>query len=158
MGNPGSAAGRLCLQFGTKKRFIPAIEKHQRRHIVMLITHSFQSSAPSSVTLSNQTNTPPSGNLRKSKFFMINTNKLSLRKDLFVHFISNNEILHKIQRNAVADLGGRPWRALPPTAQNFLNFMQFFANFGKISLKKNVGAPCRFSPPPTGNPGSAPER
>ena len=28
---------------------------------------------------------------------------------------------------AVADLGGRP-----PTAQNFLNFMQFFAKFGKI--------------------------
>ena len=32
---------------------------------------------------------------------------------------------------AVADLGGRTRRA-PPTAQNFLNFMQFFTKFGKI--------------------------
>ena len=31
-------------------------------------------------------------------------------------------------QEAVADLGGAP----PPTAQNFLNFMQFSAKFGKI--------------------------
>ena len=33
---------------------------------------------------------------------------------------------------AGADLGGVPPDAPPPTAQNFLNFMQFFAKFGKI--------------------------
>ena len=32
---------------------------------------------------------------------------------------------------SVVDLGGHPWCA-PPMAQNFLNFMQFFAKFGKI--------------------------
>ena len=33
-------------------------------------------------------------------------------------------------RILVVDLGGASVR--PPTAQNFLNFMQFFAKFGKI--------------------------
>ena len=33
---------------------------------------------------------------------------------------------------SVADLGGRPGAHSTPTAQNFLNFMQFFAKFGKI--------------------------
>ena len=43
---------------------------------------------------------------------------------------------------AVADLGGRTRRApSPPTAQNFLNFMQFFAKFGKIIC---------WHPPPEG--------
>ena len=50
---------------------------------------------------------------------------------------------------SVADLGGRP-----PTAQNFLNFMQFFAKFGKIICWR---PPRRVGAPPTGDPGSAPE-
>ena len=53
----------------------------------------------------------------------------------------------------VADLGGHPARA-PPTAQNFLNFMQFFAKFGKITCWRPPGG---LAPPPMGNPGSAPE-
>ena len=36
------------------------------------------------------------------------------------------------RREAVADLGWVPPARAPPTAQNFLNFMQFFAQFGKI--------------------------
>ena len=39
--------------------------------------------------------------------------------------------------------------ARPPTAQNFLNFMQFFGKFGKII--------CWRAPPPEGNPVSAPD-
>ena len=46
--------------------------------------------------------------------------------------------------------GGRP----PPTAQNFLNFMQFFGNFGKIICWSPL--PGGLAPPPTGNPVSAP--
>ena len=49
---------------------------------------------------------------------------------------------------AVADLGGAP-----PTAQHFLNFMQFFAKFGKIIYWCPPGG---LVSPPTGNPGSAP--
>ena len=41
----------------------------------------------------------------------------------------------------------------PPTAQNFLNFMQFFAKFGKIICWHPPGG---LAPPPMGNPGSAP--
>ena len=40
-----------------------------------------------------------------------------------------------------------------PTAQNFLNFMQFFAKFGKIICWRPPGG---LAPPPTGNPLSAP--
>ena len=40
-------------------------------------------------------------------------------------------------------------------AQNFLNFMQFFAKFGKIICWRPP--PGGLAPPPTGNPGSAPE-
>ena len=43
--------------------------------------------------------------------------------------------------------------ARPPMAQNFLNFMQFFAKFGKIICSCPPGG---LSPPPMGNPGSAP--
>ena len=48
----------------------------------------------------------------------------------------------------MADLG-----AGATGAQNFLNFMQFFAKFGKIML---APPPAGLAPPPTGNPGSAP--
>ena len=51
---------------------------------------------------------------------------------------------------SVADLGGRP----PPTVQNFLDFMQFFGNFDKIVCWR---PPRGLAPPPTGNPGSAPD-
>ena len=44
-------------------------------------------------------------------------------------------------------------RPPPPPAQNFLNFMQFFGNFGKIVCWWPPGG---LAPPPTGNPGSAP--
>ena len=48
--------------------------------------------------------------------------------------------------------GAHPARA-PPTAQNFLNFMQFFTKFGKNHmLAPPLGG---LAPPPTGNPGSA---
>ena len=52
----------------------------------------------------------------------------------------------------VTDLGGCPWH-VPPMAQNFLNFMQFFAKFGKIICWR---LPEGLAPLPTGNPGSAP--
>ena len=42
----------------------------------------------------------------------------------------------------------------PPMAQNFLNFMQSFTNFGKIICWRPP--PRGLAPPPTGNPGSAP--
>ena len=48
---------------------------------------------------------------------------------------------------------GAPLACAPPTAQNFLNFMQFFVKFGKIICWRPPGG---FGPPPTGNPGSAP--
>ena len=58
-------------------------------------------------------------------------------------------------KNAVVDLrGALPVRA-PPMVHNFLNFMQFFGKFGKI-----IGwhpLPGGLAPPPTENPGSAPE-
>ena len=38
-------------------------------------------------------------------------------------------------------------------AQNVLNFMQFFAKFGKVICWRPPGG---LVPPPTGNPGSAP--
>ena len=42
----------------------------------------------------------------------------------------------------MADLEGAPPARAPPTAQNFLNFMQFFAKFGKIICwPPRVGAP-----------------
>ena len=40
-----------------------------------------------------------------------------------------------------------------PTAQNFFNFMQFFAKFGKFICWRLPGG---LAPPPTGNTGSAP--
>ena len=54
---------------------------------------------------------------------------------------------------SVADLGGAPLARPtptppPPTAQNFLNFMQFFAKFGKIIC----WLPGELAPPSTGNP------
>ena len=48
--------------------------------------------------------------------------------------------------------GGAPG-ARPPTAQHFLNFMQFFKKFGKIICWR---PPRGLAPPPTENPGSAP--
>ena len=48
---------------------------------------------------------------------------------------------------------GRLRRAPPPTAQNFLDFMQFFGKFDKIVCWR---PPRGSAPPPTGNPGSAP--
>ena len=56
--------------------------------------------------------------------------------------------LLKMMLKPVADLGGSP-----PTVQNFLNFMQFFAKFGKIICWR---PPRGLAPPPSGNPGSAP--
>ena len=47
-----------------------------------------------------------------------------------------------------ADLGG------PPTAQNVLNFMQFFHKFMQNHM---LAPPGGLAPPPTGNPGSAPD-
>ena len=50
--------------------------------------------------------------------------------------------------------GGRPGPA-PPTDQNFLNFMQFFEKIWQICM---LGPPPEgLAPPPTRNPGSAPE-
>ena len=50
--------------------------------------------------------------------------------------------------------GGRSRRAPPPTARNFLIFMQFL---GQILQKSMLAPPPReLAPPPTGNPGSAP--
>ena len=65
--------------------------------------------------------------------------------------INNNQYLERVRKQLLLKkltiqwriLGGRPWRA-PPTAQNFLNFMQFFAKFGKIICWRppwRVGAP-----------------
>ena len=52
----------------------------------------------------------------------------------------------------VADLGGVTGVPPPPTAQTFLNFMQFWGKFDKIVCWPPRGS----APPPTGNPGSAP--
>ena len=54
----------------------------------------------------------------------------------------------------VADLRGGAPGVCPPTVQNFLNFMQFFRNFGKIIGRHPL--PEGLAPPPTENPGSAP--
>ena len=51
--------------------------------------------------------------------------------EFFLQKINNGDKVNYIP--AVADLGGRP----PPTAQNFLNFMQFSQNL----VKSYVGAP-----------------
>ena len=48
--------------------------------------------------------------------------------------------------------GGAP-DARPPTDQKSLIFMQFLGNLANLY----VGAPLGLAPPPTGNPGSAPE-
>ena len=53
----------------------------------------------------------------------------------------------------MADLGGPGAR--PPTAQNFLDFMQLFGNFDKIVCWRPP-PPRGSAPSPTGNPGSAP--
>ena len=45
--------------------------------------------------------------------------------------------------------------AIPPTAQNLLIFMQFLQKFGKIVCWHPT--PRGLAPPPTGNPGSAPD-
>ena len=50
--------------------------------------------------------------------------------------------------------GGLTRRAPPSTVQNCLNFMQFFTKFGKIICWRPPGG---LAPPPTGNPGSAPD-
>ena len=42
-----------------------------------------------------------------------------------------------------------------PTAQNVLNFMQFFGKFGNFVCPPTPG---KLAPPPTENPGSAPDR
>ena len=63
------------------------------------------------------------------------------------------ESLPRGRHHAVADLGGRARHAPPPTAQNVLNFMQFFTKFGKIICWRPPG---ELAPHPTGNPGSAP--
>ena len=43
----------------------------------------------------------------------------------------------------------------PPTAQNFLNFMQFFGKFWQN--RRLAPLPGGLAPPRTGNPGSAPD-
>ena len=50
--------------------------------------------------------------------------------------------------------GGAPG-AHPPTVQNFLNFMQFLGKFIKIIGRRPL--PGGLTPPPTENPGSAPD-
>ena len=52
----------------------------------------------------------------------------------------------------IVNTSGRSKRVAPPTAKIFLNFMQFIENLAK----SYVGA-TGLAPPPTGNPGSAPE-
>ena len=69
-----------------------------------------------------------------------------------------NCIIMLVSFCGVANLKGAqgcvpPSKYTPPTAQNVLNFMQFFAKFGKIICWR---PPRRVAPPPTGNPGSAP--
>ena len=54
---------------------------------------------------------------------------------------------------SVVDLGGCRGCTRPPTAQNFLNFMQFFGKFGNFLCWH----PRWLVPPPMGNPGSAPQ-
>ena len=57
----------------------------------------------------------------------------------------------------MAELVGAPQARAPapsPTAQNFLNFMQFFAKFGKSYA--GAPPPGGLASPPTGNSGSAP--
>ena len=62
---------------------------------------------------------------------------------LAIHFTFS--FFHKYY--TVAHLGGGP------TAQIFLNFMQFFAKFGKSICWRPPGG---LAPPPMGNPGSVP--
>ena len=46
----------------------------------------------------------------------------------------------------------------PPTARTFLNFMQFFGKFGNfVCWRPPPPPPGWLAPPPTGNPGSAPD-
>ena len=54
----------------------------------------------------------------------------------------------------VADPRGAP--GPPPTDQNFLNFMQFFGKIWQTCMLAHP-PPRGLAPPPTGNPGSAPE-
>ena len=55
----------------------------------------------------------------------------------------------------MADLrGGAPSARPPAMVQNFLNFMQFFGEFGKIIRRHPL--PGGLAPPPTENPGSTP--
>ena len=68
----------------------------------------------------------------------------------FSHKISSD--LQKIQFSAS---GGSKGGGRPPTAQNFLDFMQFLGKFDKIVCWRPP--PRGSAPPPTGNPGSAPE-
>ena len=62
-----------------------------------------------------------------------------------------NLLKHGIRINmALFIVSGGSKGAMSPYGPNFLNFMQFFGNFGKM---QNL----RLAPPPTGNPGSAPD-
>ena len=67
----------------------------------------------------------------------------------FLWGIPNANILNVPQ--AVADPKGAP-----PTAQNVLNFMQFFGKFGKIVCWRP--SPGGLAPPPVGNPGFTPDK
>ena len=55
--------------------------------------------------------------------------------------------------DSLADLGGGCRERAPHTARNFLNFMQFFGNFGNIVCWR---PPWMVGAPSYGNPGSAP--
>ena len=88
--------------------------------------------------------------------FELNLGNLgSLR--LYSHFIMFGKDSHKQMYRTiglpVADLGGCPQHAPPYSPK----FSQFHAVFQKIWQNHMLAAPQGSAPPPTGNPGSAPD-
>ena len=80
--------------------------------------------------------------------FGTKTIRVNHRTFLSQGFLSLQEVIICFRKRnsklAVADLGGAAPARAPPTAQNFLNFMQFFTKFGKIICWRppwRVGAP-----------------
>ena len=77
----------------------------------------------------------------------LDQNRLTdIRKDMWTGLVALQwlSLEHNDIESTVADLGGAHPARAPPTAQNFLNFMQFFVKFGKIICWRppwRVGAP-----------------
>ena len=86
-----------------------------------------------------------------SKSFMPSQSQLFSKKYSLSHFHSLHTC-HRLLEPSGGSKGALPAR--PPPAQNFLNFMHFFGNFGQICML--APPPGGLAPPPTGNPGSAP--